>query len=70
MVVACFYRGPFDGKRLVLPCDQEDPWEHFVLPRWDDPLFLEVYYLRAGRLEEAMWAYLLDDGYAVILEGA
>lgn len=69
MIVAAFYRGPFDGKRLVLPCDQEDPWKQFVIPRWDDPLFLEVFYLRSGRLDEVSWAYLLDDAYSVVTSG-
>lgn len=65
MIVAKFIFGPFDGKRLVLPCDPEDPWPKFVVPNWENPLLVEVFYLRSGQLDEQLWAYLHDDSYSL-----
>lgn len=70
MIVAAFFRGPFDGKKLCLPCDPKDPWEQFVLPRWDDPLFIEHLYLLAGRLDkEYDYAYIYEDDWGALLQG-
>lgn len=63
LTIAAFSLGPFDGKRLLLPCDPEDPWPRFVIPQFGS-IQVEVYYLRSGRLDDELWAYLYDDSWA------
>lgn len=63
MIIAAFYRGPFDDKRLLLPT--EEPWPRFVIPEFGK-IDLEWFYLLAGQLDENMWAYLFDDSFGGI----
>lgn len=63
MIVAAFYRGPFDGKRILLPT--EEPWPRFVIPQFG-AIDVEFFYLLAGQLDEALWSYLFDDSFAGI----
>lgn len=65
MIVAAFYQGPFDGKRCVLPT--EKPWPRFVIPKFDDPIDLEYFYLLAGQLDENLFSYLFDDSFGGIV---
>lgn len=61
MIIAAFYQGPYDGKRLVLPTSE--PWPRFVIPNFDNALDVEYFYLFAGQLEGAIYSYLFDDSY-------
>lgn len=62
MLVAKFFRGPFDGEQLILPT--EKPWPRFVIPRFE-PITIEYFYLLAGE-EDEVWCYLFDEFSGVI----
>lgn len=64
MILAQFYRGPFDGERLVLPT--EEPWPRFVIPERHNLLIVEYFYLLADQMDENLWAYLFDEDFATI----
>lgn len=57
MKLARFFRGPYDGKSLVLP--SEEPWPRFVFAEFE-PITLEVFYLYAGEFRD-FWCYLHDE---------
>lgn len=63
MLIAVLVRGPYDGERLILPIT--DPWRRIVIPEFGK-VQLQFFYLRAGPLEEQMWAYLFDDSYSPV----
>lgn len=62
MIVARFYRGPYDGEVLTLP--PEAVTKVFVIPEFE-PITLEFFYFLAGELEDAV-AYLYDEYRSVI----
>lgn len=64
ILVAVFYRGPFDGKRVILPTDE--PWPRFVIPKFGT-IQIEYYYLLAGPLEENLYSYLFDDSFSPVM---
>lgn len=63
MIIAAFFRGPFDGKSILLPT--EEPWPRFVIPKFGT-VDLEFYYLLAGQMTDQKWSYLFDDSFAGI----
>lgn len=66
MILAQFYRGPFDGERLVLPTEQ--PWPRFVIPKFESPIVIEFFYLLADQVDENMWAYLFDENFSAVTD--
>lgn len=64
MIVASFYQGPFDGRKLVLPTNK--PWPRFVIPKFDNPIQIEFFYLYSGWVDD-MATYLFDDSYGGII---
>lgn len=42
MILASFHFGPYDGKRLVLPCDAP-PWPRFVIPKFGSVIDMEFF---------------------------
>lgn len=65
MIIAALFRGPFDGKRVVLPTNE--PWPRYVIPKFDEPIDIEYFYLLAGRIDHGMWSYLFDDSFGGIV---
>lgn len=57
MILAAFFRGPYDGERLVLPT--EVPWKRFVIPSFGN-ITVEFFYLYSGELEENLHIYLYE----------
>lgn len=67
MLVAAFYRGPFDGERLMLPCEREDPWARFVIPTFGR-ITLEHFYLYSGWGDD-LALYLYDESTLLTTSG-
>lgn len=65
MLIAQLTRGPYDGERFILPITE--PWRQIVIPQFGK-IQIQWFYLRAGQLEESMWAYLFDDSFAAITD--
>lgn len=65
MILAAFYRGPYDGERLVLPTDT--PWPRFVIPKFG-PVTIEHFYLLADQLDDNLWAYLFDETFSSVTD--
>lgn len=62
MEVAKFFRGPADGQILTLP--PEAISSIYVFAEFE-PITVEYFYYRAGKLEDLLFAYLYD-GYSTI----
>lgn len=53
MIIAQFFRGPYDGEVLTIP----EPVQTFVIAQFE-PFTVEWFYLLAGEVEEDAFAYL------------
>lgn len=68
MILAQFFRGPYDGERLVLPCEREEPWKRFVIPKFDTtPIVIEFFYLYSGWQDEIA-LYLFDEEFSPVID--
>jgi hypothetical protein len=58
VILAEFFRGPYDGETLVLPT--KEPWPRFVIPKFGT-LTIQYFYLLAGEKDEGYYCYLYED---------
>lgn len=63
MLIASFFRGPYDGRRIVLPT--REPWPRFVIPEFGS-IQIEHFYLYSGWHNDYA-LYLYDEDFSTVL---